>query len=254
VTTVTCTATDSSGNTATGTFTVTVQDTTAPTLACPADQVAEATGPGGATVTYPAATATDLVDASVSITSSPAAGSTFPLGVTTIVVTATDDAGNTATCTFTVTVRDTRPPTITCSLGRQVIWSPSSGMIDVLFAASATDAGTARPTVTIAIYSDEPVGTGVYSPDATLSGGTLRLRAERNSTSNGRTYVIVITARDAAGNEARSGCYAVVPITMTSAWISTAKAEATAAVSWCSSHGGAAPFGWHTVLPSTTLP
>ena len=47
-TTVDCTATDNAGNTATGSFAVTVEDTTAPRSRCPADITAEATGPGGA--------------------------------------------------------------------------------------------------------------------------------------------------------------------------------------------------------------
>jgi len=36
----------------------------------------------------------------------------FPLGTTTVRFTATDDRGNTVTCTTTVTIRDTTPPTI----------------------------------------------------------------------------------------------------------------------------------------------
>jgi len=44
----------------------------------------------------------------------PASGSAFPAGVTTVTNTATDNSGNTSQCTFTVTVRDTSLPTITC--------------------------------------------------------------------------------------------------------------------------------------------
>src|SRR5262249_58557843 len=51
-TTVTCTATDAHDNPATGTFAVTVQDTTAPTISLPNDVTAEATGPNGAPVTF----------------------------------------------------------------------------------------------------------------------------------------------------------------------------------------------------------
>ncbi|WP_371321789.1 HYR domain-containing protein, partial [Vibrio parahaemolyticus] len=39
-----------------------------------------------------------------SITSVPASGSTFPLGTTTVNCSATDNHGNTSTCSFTVTV------------------------------------------------------------------------------------------------------------------------------------------------------
>jgi hypothetical protein len=104
VTTITYTATDAAGNTSTATQTVTVADNTAPLVACPADigQIA-ALGATGATVTYSAATASDNCSG-VSVTSSPASGSLFPIGATTVTATATDASGNTATCTFTVTI------------------------------------------------------------------------------------------------------------------------------------------------------
>jgi hypothetical protein len=44
----------------------------------------------------------------------PPSGSVFPLGKTTVNCTATDEAGQTATCSFDVTVVDTLPPVITC--------------------------------------------------------------------------------------------------------------------------------------------
>ncbi|MFH0939168.1 MAG: HYR domain-containing protein, partial [Planctomycetota bacterium] len=62
-TVVTVTAKDAAGNITTAIFKVLVRDTTAPTLVMPPDQVVEATGPDGAIVTYPAATATDAVTA-----------------------------------------------------------------------------------------------------------------------------------------------------------------------------------------------
>jgi hypothetical protein len=38
----------------------------------------------------------------------------YPIGVTTVIVTVTDNCGNSASCTFTVTVIDNEPPVITC--------------------------------------------------------------------------------------------------------------------------------------------
>src|SRR5204863_4070001 len=103
-TTVTCMATDTHSNTAAGSFTVTVQDTTPPALSLPAPITAEATSASGATVTY-TATATDLVSGSVPVTCSQASGSTFALGTTTVSCSASDTHGNTAYGSFTVTVR-----------------------------------------------------------------------------------------------------------------------------------------------------
>jgi hypothetical protein len=100
---VSCSATDAAGNTATGSFNVTVQDTTPPTLTLPSDITAEATGPSGAAVIY-SASASDLVDGSVAVNCSPASGSTFAPGTTTVNCSATDAAGNTANGTFKVIV------------------------------------------------------------------------------------------------------------------------------------------------------
>ena len=113
-TTVTCTATDASGNTASCSFTVTVVDTQPPTITCPANMTTS-TDPGqcSAVVNYPAPIASDNCPG-VTISCSPPPGSTFPKGTTTVNCTATDASGNTASCSFTVTVVDNEPPAITC--------------------------------------------------------------------------------------------------------------------------------------------
>ena len=67
-------------------------------------------GPNGAEVTY-SATANDEVDGNVSVNCTPASGSTFALGETTVECSATDAAGNKATGSFTVKVQDTLAPT-----------------------------------------------------------------------------------------------------------------------------------------------
>jgi uncharacterized repeat protein (TIGR01451 family) len=101
----TFTATDGSGNTASATQTITVSDPTPPTISCPAN-ITTYLPLNSTAVTTPvtfAATASDNCEAPV-ITYSPASGSNFPVGTTTVTATATDGGGNTASCTFTVTV------------------------------------------------------------------------------------------------------------------------------------------------------
>jgi hypothetical protein len=116
-TTITWTATDTAGNTATATQHVTVHDTEPPTITAPAD-ITVPTDPGLPTahVTAGSPTASDN-SGSVSVSGARSDGlqltAPFPLGTTTITWTATDAAGNTATATQHVTVRDTEPPTIT---------------------------------------------------------------------------------------------------------------------------------------------
>ena len=106
-TTVTWTATDGAGNTATATQLVTVVDATAPVMSCPTNIVVNLPVNSAATsmaVSYPAATATDNCGGSLPVNYSQASGSVFNVGTTTVTASATDAAGNTASCTFTVTV------------------------------------------------------------------------------------------------------------------------------------------------------
>jgi len=56
-------------------------------------------------VNYPAVTATDSCSSSVTVNSTPASGSVFPVGTTTVNATADDGAGHTSHCSFTVTVQ-----------------------------------------------------------------------------------------------------------------------------------------------------
>jgi hypothetical protein len=104
-TTVTWTATDSHGNSATATQTITIIDTTPPTITgTPSDVAVHAKTKTGVVVTYTNPTATDLVDGSVPVKCTPPSGSTFPIGTTTVTCTATDKSGNTASTTFHVIV------------------------------------------------------------------------------------------------------------------------------------------------------
>jgi hypothetical protein len=103
--TVTYSATDTQGNTATATRTVNVVDTTAPVISCPANITTYL--PLNSTATSKnvsfTVTATDTCG-SATVTTSQASGSAFPVGTTTVTATATDGAGNQASCSFTVTV------------------------------------------------------------------------------------------------------------------------------------------------------
>jgi hypothetical protein len=109
-TTVTCIATDSAGNVASGAFAITVADTTAPTLdGFPPMVSSTDAGPDGAVVDWALPAATDIVDGTVPVTCDPAPGSRLPVGTTTVTCSAADAAGNRAVATFTVDVVGSPP-------------------------------------------------------------------------------------------------------------------------------------------------
>ncbi len=114
-----CTAMDARGSTAWASFTVTVLDTTAPTLSgVPGDITVVTSSASGAVVAYTPPTATDVVDGAVSVSCSPATGSAFAIGTTTVQCSATDTQGNTASAHFDVTVQTLSQATL--SLASQV--------------------------------------------------------------------------------------------------------------------------------------
>lgn len=102
--TVTLTATDAAGNTASGTATVTVVDNIAPVITCPASIAASYCNPV-ATFSLPSvADNCSFVPTSLVQTTGLPSGSDFPVGLTTQSFSYTDAAGNSATCSFMVTV------------------------------------------------------------------------------------------------------------------------------------------------------
>lgn len=170
-TTVTCSATDGSGNTGSDDLVVTVTDLTAPALTLPAAVTAAATGPSGAAVTYDAATASDLVDGNVGVTCLPASGAVFPLGTTPVACTATDEAGNDASGAFDVTVQDKGKPVVTVPASITAEATSADGA-DVDFSSSALDDvdGPLTPTCD-AVPGTFPLGTTEVTCGATDAAG-----------------------------------------------------------------------------------
>ena len=105
-TTVTCTPTTGSPCT----FTVTIQDTQPPTITCPAN-ITAATSQNVcptavcAVVNFTTPTPTDNCPGANTVCTPPS-GTCFPIGTTTVTCTITDASGNSASCSFTVTVFD----------------------------------------------------------------------------------------------------------------------------------------------------
>ncbi|MFZ4596050.1 MAG: beta strand repeat-containing protein, partial [Verrucomicrobiaceae bacterium] len=96
-------AKDVAGNSRARSLIVYVKDRKAPDIVLHDDISVEPENAAGATVTYDDAQTSDAVGVT-SVTYSKAKGTVFPVGVTTVTITAKDAARNTTTSTFTVTV------------------------------------------------------------------------------------------------------------------------------------------------------
>ena len=224
-TTVTVTATDASGNQDVDTFTVTVNDTQAPAITCPANIVVDAPeGECAAQVNF-SITAQDNCPGTVTINSSPASGSVFPVGTTTVNASATDASGNVANCSFTVTVRDKTAPVITLNGQTPVLWPPDHDYrtINVTdLVASASDECDASVDINDVVISqvssdeleDGPAdGSTVNDMVIAANCKSVQLRAERQASGNGRIYTITFKVTDAGGNTFTITAQVIVPAT-----------------------------------------
>ena len=140
--TVTYTATDLDGNTATATRTVNVVDTTAPAVVVTGDN--PATVELGTTYTDAGATATDA-SGDVTVVSSGTVD-TDTVGTYTITYTSTDASGNEGTATRTVNVVDTTAPVFTSS---------STFVVDEGATSVGTVTATDLQSVTFTIAGDD---------------------------------------------------------------------------------------------------
>jgi len=189
-------ATGLSGSTAI-TFQVNVVGNTPPTLHLPGDILAEATSPSGAGVTW-TASATDKEDPTPPTpTCSPASGSTFPLGITTVHCSVTDGGGLKDSGSFLVTVEDTTAPKLFGMPADQNLTTGDPNGTTLTY-----DSPTARDAV-------DP------SPDVSCSPAS-------GSQIPVGTTTVTCTARDATGNHASDSFTVhvtyVPPVTWTATW------------------------------------
>lgn len=170
-TSVTCSVTDTvTGDTATASFTVTVQDTKGPVLTLPGNITRPAANAAGAIVGF-AVSASDAVVGPVPVSCTPMSGSTFALGSTTVSCTATD--GTTSTVgTFVVTVSDTTAPTVSVSGPSSVTTTEPAG-VAVTYTATVSDDVDASPAMTCSPPSGTKfaVGTTTVSCSSTDAAG-----------------------------------------------------------------------------------
>jgi hypothetical protein len=189
VTTVSCTATDpDTGLPETATFTVTVQDTTPPAVVPPGAPIQETADPAGAVVSF-SASASDIVVGSLVPSCTPASGSLFPIGTTTVTCSATDAHNNAGSATFTVivTLVDTTAPVVTAPADISATTTVAAPLA-VTFTASANDNldGPLTPTCTPATGSPFAIGTTTVTCSAT----------DAHNNAGSATFTVTVTLVD----------------------------------------------------------
>jgi len=209
----------------TATVSITVLDTTPPTVDAGEDITVEQESYNGTEVTL-SGNATDLADIELDyvwtengmiLGNEANLTYTFNLGTHELTLSATDDSGNTGNDTVVVTVVDTTPPEITVSVTPDDLWPPNHKYVEVTTAVTAHDICDSSPTITfISITSNEPdnakgIGDGNTIDDIVIVDDfTFELRAERGGNGSGRIYTITYQATDASGNTAQA--YATVTV------------------------------------------
>jgi len=158
-------ATDSAGNSAFGTFTVTVVDTQPPRLLLP-DTLSIDTDPGvcGATFAYEITAIDNCGEPSV--TSSVPNGTYLSPGLYPVNVTALDGSGLSDSGVFMVEVRDTEPPEVFCPTDIEVSTDSGAYTATVLYAVDASD------NCAVASLSIEPVSGTAFEPGVTTVSAT----------------------------------------------------------------------------------
>jgi uncharacterized repeat protein (TIGR03803 family) len=149
-------------------------------------------------------------DAGDTITLNQEPAGPYALGTNAVTLTVTDNHGATASCTATVTVVDSTPPTLSdVAVTPNVLWPPNHKMVEVTLDYAATDScGTVSNA--LSVTSNEALnGT---APDWVVEDShRVLLRAERSSTGAGRVYAITVISTDNSGNASTKTVTVTVP-------------------------------------------
>ena len=230
---VTCTATDDSGNSSDGSFTVTVLSSNQPPVAAAQDVTLSADAGCQATASVDDGSFDPDGDA-ITVTQEPPGP--YALGDTSVTLTVTDSNGASDTASATVTVVDDTAPTLTATASPSSLWPPNHKYQTINLSVAAGDNCDAAVSVTAQVVSSEPddakkgdgkttgdirvttaEGTVLLSSNANPSvafdpvNDTLEVRGERSGNGTGRTYTISFTATDASGNATGGETTVMVP-------------------------------------------
>jgi hypothetical protein len=122
-------------------------------------------------------------------------------------------------------------------------------LVNVGLSATATD-GSCPTTLVVQVFGneDDVTPTAQFSPDATdIAVGTLRLREERDATGDGRVYLVVVKATNAANETGFATVTVVVPKGSSADDIASVEMQAAAAKAFADTHNGAPPPGYFVI-------
>ncbi len=198
-TTLTYSATDAHGNTSSATQVVTVVDNTPPMITCPASIIADFNpAVNGAVVTFAAPVGTDNCASNTTQTAGLPSGATFPTGTTTNTFTVTDASGNTASCSFKVTVA------LTSIVGLDSVSITGSGIVD------SYDSSGGYPATKGSLANVLSNGTITVGGSGKVFGNVRSTRAGVSLTGSAQ-----VTGNATAGTTVSKGASAVVGGTIT---------------------------------------
>jgi hypothetical protein len=134
-------------------------------------------------------------------------------GTTVLTFFARDNAGN-EEAAKTLTVRiDKTPPTLTCDVSPGQLWPPNHKLVPVTASVSQTDvlSGPAGFVLTSITSNEGDTATDIQGFAVGAASVTGQLRADRRGDGAGRTYTLVYSGQDLAGNSATCSTTVVVP-------------------------------------------
>jgi hypothetical protein len=144
----------------------------------------------------------------------------FPLGVTTVTLTATVGGGLPESDSATVTVEDTQPPVVRVRAEPHYLWPPNHELREVESRVRVQDSCSDVDDVTVELIdarSNEPDngrGDGntvddIQDADLGMDDRNVWLRAERSGRGGGRIYTLTYRVTDGSGNmtEAETNIY-----------------------------------------------
>jgi uncharacterized repeat protein (TIGR03803 family) len=136
----------------------------------------------------------------------------FPLGVHSVTVSASNGETAPVTCSTTVQVQDTIPPQIlSLSATPNLLWPPNHRMVPVMINAQAVDNCGPTTCKIVSVTSNDTAGSSGGDDWLITENLSVDLRAERLGRNHDRTYTITIECDDLAGNASFASVTVKVP-------------------------------------------